>query len=131
MKKENLEWIMTDADQFQIRRRVHDDVYEFYAIAQIITPNQLGAQCFKVAHEVIFLSEIDPGFVLNTYDNDSLEKLIDNCGEGWNDVLMDCAFELSIGTGDNILQSPLMTWEEAKKLICGLSGYAEQMPDEG
>lgn len=129
-KKVDKKWTMTDSDYFQLRRNIYEHTYEFYAIVQIFIPKNAGDQCYKVARKVIFMSEIDTKSVLISYDYESLEEFIDNFGNGWDAVLAECAFELSAGAEDSILQSPLMTREEAKKLICDLTGYVETVSGE-
>lgn len=123
------EWCLTDDDSFQLRRKIGEGIFELYEIEQVLPFEQGGERRFKVAHEIIFLSEIDTDSVLSCYCYKSLEELKALYGNDWEGILAECDFELSAGSGEGILRSPVLTWEESRALICLLSGYTEYEPD--
>lgn len=127
--KGSSEWELTDDDSFQLRRRLCDGIYELYEIEQVLPYGQGEGRRFKVAHEIIFTSEIDTDTVLSSYGYDSVEELKAIYGDDWKGVLAECEFELSAGSGEGIIRSPFLTWEEGRSLIGLLSGYEEKEPD--
>lgn len=123
-------WCLTDDDSFQIRRKKGNGIFELYEIEQILPYEQGGERRFKVAHEIIFISEIETDSVLSCYGYESLEELKVLYGDDWEGILAECEFKLSAGSGEGILRSPVLTWEENRSLICLLSGYTEYEPDQ-
>lgn len=126
-----MDWIMTDDDSFQICRYLEslsekfgDSVYEFYQIQEF--PNWNSDNNYRIAHQLIFCSEIDVNSVLNCYGYKSLEDLKNICGDSYKQILAQCNFELTSGCLKNIISPTNLSWDSAVDMICELSGYKQE-----
>ena len=115
-------WVLTDDDSFQIRRMVEDGIYELYQIQAIREPLDDEAS-FKVAHAVIYTSEIDVKNVCDCYGYESLDAVKKEYGDEYKGILAECEFELD--ALECLLHTPALTWKDARELICKLSGYSK------
>ncbi|MSS38601.1 hypothetical protein [Clostridium porci] len=120
----NNKWKLTDDDSFQIRKERKEDVFELYQIDSVVSSYERGERDFRVSHAVVYLSDIDTEDVLDCYGYESLKALKEEYGDDWKGILAECDFELTSQNGECFI-SPDMTWDEAKQLICELSGYSE------
>ena len=126
------EWILTDGDSFQIRRRIPgvgetcEDVFELYQITQTNTGWSDEEQRYGVSHAIVFLDKVIPEQVLDCYGYESLEQFKTEYADEWKGVFAECVFETS--ALEYMLQpvDSSFTWNEAKGLICTLSGYQEK-----
>lgn len=123
-------WVMTDDDSFQLRRKRYDGIYELYEIERAKPIDEDDLACFKVAHAIVFISEIDIDSVLACYGYESLSELKETYGDDYEGILAECDFELTASAGECLINSPYLTWEDAKKLICELSDYREPGGDK-
>lgn len=95
------DWILTDGDTFQIRRRIpgvnetSEDVFELYQITQKNTGWSDEKRKYGVSHAVVFLDKVIPEPVLDCYGYESLEKIKTEYADGWEGVLAECVFETS------------------------------------
>lgn len=96
------------------------NVYELYQIQEL--PLDQG-QVFKVAHEIVFCSEINLEDVLDCYGYKNLEQVKTEYGDDWEAILAECQFELNAGCLENLITQEFLTYDEAKQLICRVSGY--------
>lgn len=130
------DWVLTDPDSFQIRRKLCNfskdlgSVYELYQLQELPIGTQTETdseedQCFRIAHSIIFCSEIDIENVCDCYGYDNLDVIKNEYGDDWEGILAECDFELMSGCMENLLNTPSMTYQQAKDMICKLSGYVE------
>lgn len=96
------------------------NVYELYQIQEL--PMDQG-QVFKVAHEIVFCSEINLEDVLDCYGYENLEQVKTEYGDDWEAILAECQFELNASCLENLITQEFLTYDEAKQLICRVSGY--------
>lgn len=124
----NNEWIKTDDDSVQYRREAKEletgqgkvfELYQVQAVEDITKNSERDPKIYAVAHDFVYLSEVDIQSVLESYGYDSMEKLVETYGEDEADaILAECQFELDSGCLENLLSRlPLMTWEQAKETI--------------
>ena len=121
-------WTQTDDDSFQLRRKVMEDVYELYQI-QMVRPfeDTSDEKLYKVAQGFIHIKGITPKDrknILECYGYSSIDELYEQYGDDWKGILAECWFELKAGCGIGLIDSPDMTWDESKSLICKCSGFA-------
>lgn len=142
-KKNNVEngnWIVTDDDSFQCRRRItaletdKNQVYELYQI-QAVTDDG-NPKVYKIAHDIVFVSEIDAADVCASYGYDGyglpdvsgIDQIKHEYGDDWQAILAECQFELDAGAMENIMEHiPFMTWNEAKDTIVSLTGIESNL----
>ncbi len=127
-KKMN-DWILTDDDSFQIRRKIEEDVFELYQIDATTPSWEDSDRVFRVSHAVIYICDIDQDSMMDCYGYESLEAFKEMYGDDWKGVLAECDFEITSQNGEYFISSDL-TWKEAKELICKLSGYQEETDDQ-
>lgn len=124
------DWILTDSDSVQYCREVYeletnDKVFELYQIQQVqeLPDNfeddfEENAKIYRIAHDIIFSSEIDTESILDCYDYESLAEVREIYGDAADQILAECQFELDAGCFQNImLNMPLMTYIGAKETI--------------
>ncbi len=119
------EWILTDDDSFQICRKVENiaedlgPVYELYQV-QAVTDD--GDKCCKVAHEYVFVNDVNIDDILECYGYSSIDDISDDKNT-MEQILAECSFELTAGSWENLLSTPLLSYNEARAIISELSGY--------
>lgn len=128
-KEQKNGWILTDDDSFQIRRKIEEDVFELYQIDATAPSWEEGDRVFRVSHAVIYICDINQDSMMDCYGYESLEAFKEEYGDDWKGVLAECDFEITSQNGEYFISSDL-TWKEAKKLICKLSGYQEETDDQ-
>lgn len=128
-KEKKNEWILTDNDSFQIRRKIEEDVFELYQIDATAPSWEEGNQLFRVSHAVIYICNINQDSMMDCYGYESFEAFKEEYGDNWKGVLAECDFEITSQNGECFISSDL-TWNEAKKLVCELSGYQEEMDNQ-
>ena len=70
-----------------------------------------------------FCSEINLEDVLDCYGYKNLEQVKTEYGDDWEAILAECQFELNAGCLENLITQEFLTYDEAKQLICRVSGY--------
>ncbi len=124
----NKKWIKTDDDSVQYRREAQeletgqDRVFELYqvqAVEDITEISERDPEIYAVAHDFVYLAEVDKKFVLDCYGYDSMEELTKQYGPDEADaILAECQFELDSGCLENLMSRiPRMTWNQAKEII--------------
>ena len=139
----NKKWIKTDDDSVQYRREAQeletgqDRVFELYQVQAVeditgecIWPSfeewediteisERDPEIYAVAHDFVYLAEVDKKFVLDCYGYDSMEELTKQYGPDEADaILAECQFELDSGCLENLMSRiPRMTWNQAKEII--------------
>lgn len=119
------DWILTDDDSFQICRKVENifegmgPVYELYQV-QAVTDD--GDKCCKVAHEYVFVNDVNIDDILECYGYSSIDDISDDKNT-MEQILAECSFELAAGSLENLLSTPLLSYNEARAIISELSGY--------
>lgn len=127
-KEETKNWVMTDDDSVQYRREAveleHDGekVFELYQLQATRDPADVASKdpaIYGIAHDFIYVSEIDMQSVLDCYGYGSVDEVREAYGQDWMDaILAECQFELDAGCLENLCERmPLMTWEKAKETI--------------
>lgn len=119
------EWVLTDNDNFQIQRKIEEDIFELYQIDAVAPSWEEGDPAFRVSHAVIYICDIDQDSMMDCYGYGSLEAFKEEYGDGWKGILAECDFEITAQNGECFI-SPDLSWKEAKNLICQLSGYQEE-----
>lgn len=125
-------WIITDDDSVQYRREVTElensqckvfELYQVQAVEDMTKSMEENPTIFAIAHDFVYMSEIDIQGTLECYGYDSVEQMKTQYGEDWEGILAECQFELDAGCFENLSQRmPLMTWTDAKKVIEKLVG---------
>lgn len=119
------EWVLTDDDSFQIRRKIEEDIFELYQIDAVAPSWEEGDRAFRVSNAVIYICDIDQDSMMDCYGYESFEAFKEEYGDDWKGVLAECDFEITSQNGECFI-SPDLSWKEAKNLICRLSGYREE-----
>jgi len=118
-------WELTDSDNFQICRQLTEDMFELYRISVDSPSWKRGQDVFWVSHKIVYVPDIDVSEVLECYDYGSIEAFQKEYGEHWKRKLAQFDFELDAQNKSHYI-SPLLTWYNAKQLICRLSGYLDE-----
>ena len=124
----NKKWIKTDDDSVQYRREAQEletgqgrvfELYQVQAVEDITKISERDPEIYAVAHDFVYLAEVDTKFVLDCYGYDSMEELIKQYGPDEVDaILAECQFELDSGCLENLMgRMPRMTWNQAKETI--------------
>lgn len=124
MENKKNDWILTDDDCFQICRKVKDGVYELYQVTNTLPSWKGTEKAFGVSHAIIDLETADIGSICECYSYPSLDKIKDWYGDGWEQIIAECAFELD--ALDCVMRAPLMSYGEAKNWIVKKTGFYEE-----
>lgn len=128
-------WINTDDDSVQYRREATElecgqnkvfELYQVQAVKDILEVPDDDPAIYAIAHDYVYLSDIDVKSVLDSYGYDSMDEMIAEYGNAEKDgILAECQFELDAGCMENLARRmPLMTWSQAKETIEKLIGVA-------
>lgn len=119
------DWILTDDDSFQICRNVENifkdmgPVYELYQVQAVTDDDD---KCYKVAHEYVFVNDINIDDILDCYGYRSIDDISDDKNT-MEQILAEYSFELTAASWENLLSTPLLSYNEARAIISALSGY--------
>ena len=124
----NKEWIKTDDDSVQYRREAQEletgqskvfELYQIQAVEDVTKVSERDPKIYAVAHDFVYVAEVDTKFVLDCYGYDSMEELTKQYGPDEADaILAECQFELDSGCLENLMSRiPRMTWNQAKEII--------------
>ncbi len=119
------EWILTDPDSFQICRErkdieelTGDKTFELYQL------QAMPEDKFVTAHDIMSLADIDILSVLDCYGYENLDQVKKEYGNGWEQIVCECAFELRSGNYENVF-GKYLSWDECVEFICRMSGYRQ------
>ena len=137
----NKEWIKTDDDSVQYRREAKEletgqskvfELYQIQAVEDVTKVSERDPKIYAVAHDFVYVAEVDTKFVLDCYGYDSMEELTKQYGPDEADaILAECQFELDSGCLENLMSRiPRMTWNQAKKIIEKMIGVDEGIPQK-
>lgn len=135
----NKKWIKTDDDSVQYRREAKEletgqgkvfELYQIQAVEDITKISERDPEIYAVAHDFVYLAEVDTKFVLDCYGYDSVEELTKQYGPDEADaILAECQFELDSGCLENLMSRiPRMTWNQAKETIEKMIGMDADIP---
>lgn len=124
----NKKWIKTDDDSVQYRREAQEletgqskvfELYQIQAVEDVTKVSERDPKIYAVAHDFVYVAEVDTKFVLDCYGYDSMEELTKQYGPDEADaILAECQFELDSGCLENLMgRMPRMTWNQAKETI--------------
>lgn len=125
MIKDKKQWSKTDDDSVQYRREATEledasgKVFELFQIQAVreITESE-DDRIYAIAHDYVYVSEIDTQSVLDAYGYGSMEELRQEYKEDAEAIIAECQFELDSGCLENLSRRmPLMTWQQAKETI--------------
>lgn len=101
----NKEWIKTDDDSVQYRREAKEletgqskvfELYQIQAVEDVTKVSERDPKIYAVAHDFVYVAEVDTKFVLDCYGYDSMEELTKQYGPDEADaILAECQFESS------------------------------------
>ncbi|MCD8083576.1 MAG: hypothetical protein LUE86_08775 [Clostridiales bacterium] len=123
------QWIVTDPDSMQIRRKYDAGIFELFQIQLISDEDEPR---YAIAHAAVYTKYIDneeADDIVRSYGYDSLSELREECGDETDEILAECKFELDSQAFSNLMprkKAEGYTWEEAQRMIIGLSGYGRE-----
>ena len=118
------DWILTDDDSCQYRREAVElekdsgKVFELYQIQAVAASSDPDPAIYKIAHDYVYLNEVDVDSVLECYGYESLDNLKSTYPDNWEAILAESQFELDADSMENLFErTALLTWQKAKKMI--------------
>lgn len=125
-------WVKTDDDSVQYRREAVEleqgqekviELYQLQIVCDITKVSEPDPKIYAIAHDFVYLSEVDVESVLESYGYESMEELRRTYGDDVEMILAECQFELDSGCLENLMhRTPLMTWEQGRKAIEAMTG---------
>ena len=121
-KNRKADWVKTDDDSVQYRREAVEleqgqekvvELYQLQIVCDITKVSDPDPKIYAIAHDFVYLSEIDTESVLESYGYKDMEELKQTYGDD----------ELDSGCLENLMhRTPLMTWEQGRKAIEAITG---------
>lgn len=125
-------WVKTDDDSVQYRREAVEleqgqekvvELYQLQIVCDITKVSDPDPKIYAIAHDFVYLSEVDTESVLESYGYKDMEELKQTYGDDTEMILAKCQFELDSGCLENLMRrTPLMTWEQGRKAIEAITG---------
>ena len=131
-KNRKTDWVKTDDDSVQYRREAVElerdqekvvELYQLQIVCDITKVSDSDPKIYAIAHDFVYLSEVDVQSVLESYGYEDMEELKQTYGDEADMILAECQFELDSGCLENLMhRTPLMTWEQGRKAIEAITG---------
>ena len=131
-KNRKADWVKTDDDSVQYRREAVEleqgqekvvELYQLQIVCDITKVSDPDPKIYAIAHDFVYLSEVDTESVLESYGYKDMEELKQTYGDDVDIILAECQFELDSGCLENLMhRTPLMTWEQGRKAIEAITG---------
>ena len=131
-KNRKTDWVKTDDDSVQYRREAVElerdqekvvELYQLQIVCDITKVSDPDPKIYAIAHDFVYLSEVDVQSVLESYGYEDMEELKQTYGDETDMILAECQFELDSGCLENLMhRTPLMTWEQGRKAIEAITG---------
>ena len=131
-KNRKADWVKTDDDSVQYRREAVEleqgqekvvELSQLQNVCDITKVSDPDPKIYAIAHDFVYLSEIDTESVLESYGYKDMEELKQTYGDDADMILAECQFELDSGCLENLMhRTPLMTWEQGRKAIEAITG---------
>lgn len=123
-ENEKSDWIRTDSDDFQLCRKIKDDLYELYQVVCLKPYRDESEKAFGIATAIIDMKTVDIKDVCYRSAYPSLDKFKEDYGEAWERVIAEFAFEQD--AVECAIKAPLMSYEEAQSRIVNTTGFREK-----
>lgn len=110
------EWILTDEDECQYRRKIADSVYELYQVNERVPAGGChDGKRFGIIHGTVHIADVDIREILEIYGGELIKECSDN--EMLYGILAECEFEMRAGRGEGYISGRDMTWEDARDML--------------